>query len=211
MRLPFAWALAAALLLLMAVHGPAAAQTAAPVVAAKPDPFQCAPSPFGQGTRPVYRISDEGAFAAWWCTDGFEVRYRVFVVHREAMTAEWTAALAALRDSSNVALAIQQMADRFAKIKIDDPLVFDLWAPYASEIDATRPALPKYLVAVNGLSANRPLWLLKPDGTRDGKQAVERATVGATCACKVRVVEGSSVYCSVPPASVGVALCRPEP
>ena len=86
-------------------------------------------------------------------------------------------------------------------------------ATNAAANDTHRPPVPAWRVQSNGTSKTRPGYLIT-DGKRSSTASTERVTVGVACDCTKwpgRAVEGKSVYCSVPSATITQlgALCTP--
>jgi len=145
-----------------------------------------------------------GAWATWWCpTDRFS---------------PWSASITAVRfdllgkaatTAGGVAI---QAKDQTALVALRDrsvhtPELASVWLQGLDETLRARPPGPVWIVAPNGTAATRPAYPIV-NGVR-GATSTGRAEVRATCDCKVRSVEGASVYCATNEARTLVALCRP--
>ena len=80
--------------------------------------------------------------------------------------------------------------------------------PAYNDLKAIAPPAPLWKVAANGTYATRPAYAVA-NGIR-AAAATARATVGATCYCGLRFVEGSTTYCAVTTDGKWVAACRRE-
>ncbi|HWH74953.1 MAG TPA: hypothetical protein VNV16_11895 [Methylibium sp.] len=173
----------------------------------------CAPAPWGQGTKPQVGLNEVGAWAAWYCNDGYVVTRRLHAVRWDGLTPELRADLNRLTDAPNMAVFIAEMAARHRTLSIGDPQLLAVWGRDDERISNAAPAdIPVWRVTPNtrATDLSRPMYLLLPDGVR-GAPDYARVQAEALCDCSRRAVEGSSVYCAVPPILTSVALCRRQP
>lgn len=135
----------------------------------------------------------------WWCADG---------------TLQWIIARPSLATPANRAAALAYwsgLVDGSSAPAPDTPPADDVaaawrvvWPLIAADKD--RPA--GFVVARNGSSATRPAYPVDDKGVR-GTKSTARATVGATCDCATKVVDGSTTYCGIAPKLVAVCTKAP--
>lgn len=167
----------------------------------------CAPSPFDpNGTKPVVGMNSVGAWAAWYCDDGYIVDRMLYAVRWDAVTPQMRTDFQGLTDAPNVALALQTFHGKHSTTSINDDRLKAVWEPDILRIKAAKPNIPPWRVAANGTSPDRPAYLFA-NGTRGAQFG--RARVGAECDCLTRSVEGLVTYCRVLP-TAQVAVCRRE-
>ena len=173
---------------------------------------QCWPKPFGTGSYMVTSTAvapeEVGEWAYWWCPDPFKVS---FVITTRAKGTELK--LPSATEGMTPAQMLQALWDANVTVDLLDDKVIALTGAAVFHIEAHMPARPKWVVAKNGATLTRPVYLRKADGTRS-TTAVSgvRATVGAPCTCADparRVGDGSAAtYCDPRDiAPVVVTLC----
>ena len=172
----------------------------------------CRPAPFGDGSAIVSSDSvnaphADGVWSYWRCPDAFMVRTRYELRRHEHRLQ--------LPDVAGLTLA--QAFDALIVANRDTPYeapaLAGLRAAAEAHAAAHRPPVPRWVVAKNGTTTTRPVYLRNADGTRATTAlAGVRATVGAPCSCADparRVGDGTgSTYCdprAVTP--VVVTLC----
>lgn len=168
---------------------------------------------WGDSTFPSVRVTPGyGAVAWWYSSDGFDWTLNWAFCTKDkcadqTMVADITNALA----SSDRLAAINAVMAKHHSLSANSVALLT-WCPHWAEIKASRPTPPVYVVAKNGTSTTRPAYPYTPatattPASRDTKSTA-RATVTATCDCKVRMFEGSTLYCAVDQARSLVAVCR---
>jgi hypothetical protein len=176
---------------------------------------QCWPKPFGTGSFMVTSTTVEpnefGEWAYWFCPDPFKVSFVI------TTRAKGTELRVPVTEGMTVTQTLQAIWDANVKVDLLDDKVIALTGAAVGHIEAHMPARPKWVVAKNGTTTTRPVYLRKADGTRS-TSAVSgvRATVGAPCTCDDparRVGDGTTAtYCdprAVTP--VVVTLCTRLP
>jgi len=181
---------------------------------------QCAPAELaGSGTRAVLEVNATGTAAAWWCPGRFEPALALYAVRWDAMTDPLRADLAALSSARDQTVAgIDRMRATHATAPLASDALRPVWEQARERIQVSRPTNPLWLVAKNGtcgpgstLGCSRPTYLVT-NGVRGTTATSTRATVGASCGCvRLRVLEGTTVYCGVDGESELVAVCVRQP
>lgn len=191
--------------------GAAFAQTSAP------PPPSCWPSQIGgSGTYAKWvevQPDDDktvSGYALWWhCRTAYEVTSTAILTCRsdklgQCLTPDVSSLLANSYDGGKVASLWGARVKSFADS--GDPWIAAVaWQDHV-KADA-RSQVPQWTVATNGVFTTRPAFPLV-GGVRS-QTSTARATVSATCDCKVRSVEGKSTYCAHDEARLTVTLCRP--
>lgn len=177
---------------------------------------QCWPKPFGTGSYMVTSAAAApnsfGEWAYWFCPDPFKVS---FVITTRAKGTELK--LPPTTEGMTPAQILQAVWDANVAVDLNDDKVIALTGAAVFHIEAHMPARPKWIVAKNGTTTTRPVYLRNADGTRaTAALSGVRATVGAPCTCADparRVGDGTgSTYCDprdVQP--VVVTLCTRAP
>lgn len=142
-------------------------------------------------------LADGGAWAYWFCSDGFSVWYTWRAVRTEATSQQMVQSVRAY-------VAGGPFPDVAMVLSGDDASLASLRLAVAAAVaaDPAAPVKPVWVVAKNGDITTRPAYALV-DGVRS-TVSTSRATVGATCNCVERVVESKTVYCGVSAAVVAV-------
>jgi hypothetical protein len=169
----------------------------------------CAPADLkGTGTKAVQHFSAAGVASAHWCPGKYAPTLTLHAVRWSAVTPALAAELDALRSSTTAPAAMAAMRAKHTTAPLSD--LTDVWLPLVDRINASKPALPVWVVAKNGTTSTRPtkafLWndADTPYFTAD---STVRATVGATCRCNEAVIEVSTTsWCRLPDQYV-MAVC----
>lgn len=154
--------------------------------------------------QPQYR----GWVVWWYCSDEFEWSHRAFTCLESQLAQCLTGVDTTLTDPAKLE------ALRAQKVKTPLRGVPNEWiCAYAlrDHIGPKTPAPPAYAVAKNGSYTTRPAYTFTPaTATTPAVRApvgTARATVTATCDCKVRLYEGKTLYCAVNQERTLVAVC----
>jgi hypothetical protein len=146
--------------------------------------FTCLPDPGGPGTGLTVRANAVGVMAWWYCPGESKPNFGA---------ATW-ARIAA------------------GDLKPDTPLasaaLTPVWCPFVQEMYAAAPKPEVWVVQKNGTTLTRPAYYVKPDKTL-GAVSDQRAPVGAVCNCAIRVMNGTTTYCSYGGATVAVCVKQP--
>lgn len=149
----------------------------------------------GTGILPTY-------VAYWKCISPYDPpRVRAIWCPKEFLTGD------CLINGVEVAIAsrsLDRLAEAWAK-NIQHNYANDEVEKVLRAVEASLPPVPIWKVAKNGTSTTRPAYPIL-NGVRS-TTSTARATVGATCDCSVRSVEGKSTYCAWEPTKTTVALC----
>lgn len=149
-------------------------------------------------------VDPPGAWAGWWCPSGpYTPWTRQVAAVRFDLLGKAAAASAGAAIVAKDHAALVALRDRPVWGADLGPVLDQGW----DDITAARPPGPVWIVAPNGVSTTRPAYPIT-NGVRS-TASTGRATVGATCDCAVRSVEGSSSYCATNTERTLVALCRP--
>jgi hypothetical protein len=162
---------------------------------------------------PTVRVTPGYGAVAWWHTsDGFEwTTSWAFCTSATCTDPALARDLAAALASSNRLAGINAVFAKYRSLPFDSGPALLTWCPHWDEMQRSRPTNPAYAVAKNGSYPTRPAYpyiastAVAPASR--GPVSNGRATVGATCDCRVRLFEGSTLYCAVDQARTSVAVC----
>lgn len=166
------------------------------------------PAVWDASTFPTVRITPGYGAVAWWHTsDGFEWKTSwAFCTTTTCTDPNLALDLSLALASSDRLAAINSVLGRYASMRYDAGPALLTWCPHWDEMQRSRPANPAYVVAKNGNYTTRPAYAFTPPATRASSSS-GRATVGATCDCRVRVIEGKTIYCATNVERTQVAVC----
>lgn len=199
MRLPFAWAFAAALLLLLST--------------AEAAPLRCEPAPAGTGTYSETRDTPDGTWSVHFCKTQCAWEPQI-VVKRRDYVMQWPSAASAAGMSARE--LYREVYRLNANTPLNDPSLASLAGPALRWAIDNEPDRPPCSVAptTNG-AATRPVYYLDPKGNV-GHLSATRVTPGTLCNCSYgqRVI-GTVTYCAFKGAAIEplteVAVCRAAP
>lgn len=198
MRLPFAWALAAALLVWLSTA------EAAPA---------CEPKPIGTGTYSQTQDTPAGTWSVHFCPSPFTWT-PVYTLKRRDFALTYPSPASA---AGMTALQLYRwLWETNVSLPQTDPSLAELYAPAKAWAAVNAPPDPRWVVRANGTSATRPSYLIASPTKIGARVTGGDAPVGLDCWCvdsATRVVSGSSTYCPwiTGQTPVTVTLCARAP
>ena len=172
------------------------------------------PAAWDDAKFPTVRVTPgKGAVAWWYTSDGFEwTRSWAFCTGTTCVNPLLAVDLSVALASADRLGAINSVLAKYNTLSVDAPEALQVWCPHWDEMQRSRPANPAYVVAKNGTSTTRPAFAYTPatasTAASRSTKSTARATVGATCDCKVRLLEGTTLYCATNVERTLVAVCN---
>jgi hypothetical protein len=169
----------------------------------------------GPFNAPVQISNGPTWFAWWWCERDFDQHLSLLACPEAKLTECASPDVRAVLAAPTGA-ALTTLWSTKVKMAVTDPSLVAAFDKAIPEIKKTQPAPPAYVVAKNGTLPTRPAYAYIPaSGASAASRATistTRATVGATCNCKINLIETTvtgrkTVFCNSNIAMTEVAVC----